>query len=105
MPEFMRAATQLNLVENELVNKLQALDATRLLHTVAILNTRLAGEAQGPFEGDLTHLAKRFAMAYGPEHVWSSSRLEAYGLCPHHFWLGQDLALEPRQIGKFLLEN
>ncbi len=97
IPEFMRAATQLNLGKKELVNKLQTLDATRLLHTVDMLNTRLAGEAQGPYEGDLTHLAHRFATAYGSEHVWSSSRLEAYGLCPHHFWLGQDLALEPRQ--------
>jgi ATP-dependent helicase/DNAse subunit B len=45
----------------------------------------------------LTNLAERLAAAYGPGHIWSSSRLEAYGLCPHHFWLGQALALEPRR--------
>ena len=68
-----------------------------VLRSAAVLNARLAAEPQSPFEGDLTGLSDRLAAVYGPEHVWSSSRLEAYGLCPHHFWLWQDLALEPRQ--------
>jgi ATP-dependent helicase/DNAse subunit B len=49
------------------------------------------------FEGDLSDLADRLAMVYGPDHVWSASRLEAYGICPHHFWLAQDLTLEARR--------
>ncbi|MCP5088575.1 MAG: hypothetical protein GY952_17435 [Rhodobacteraceae bacterium] len=73
-----------------------ALDAARVQHGAAILQARLDPEAQGLFEGDLTHLSSHLSAMYGPEHIWSSSRLEAYGLCPHHFWLGQDLALEPR---------
>ena len=97
LPEFMRTATQLKLADRDVFNNLSAIDGTHLLHTAAVLNARLTSEPQGPFEGDLTDLAQRFAVAYGPEHVWSSSRLEAYGLCPHHFWLGQDLALETRQ--------
>ncbi|OQY28876.1 MAG: hypothetical protein B6243_11650 [Anaerolineaceae bacterium 4572_5.2] len=76
---------------------LSTANAARLLHSAAILQTRLAAEPQSPFEGDLGNLAGQFSNAYGPDHVWSSSRLEAYGLCPLHFWLGQDLALETRQ--------
>ncbi len=69
----------------------------QLRRSLAILRARLAAEPQGRFEGDLTDLSERFSSIYGPDQVWSSSRLEAYGLCPHHFWLGQDLALESHQ--------
>jgi ATP-dependent helicase/DNAse subunit B len=95
--EFIGGVTQLGLIESELFSDLYALDTAHLLHKATVLQARLAAEPQGLFEGDLTHLAERFSATYGPAHVWSSSRLEAYGLCPHHFWLGQDLALEPRQ--------
>jgi ATP-dependent helicase/DNAse subunit B len=64
---------------------------------LTVLQARLADQAQGIFEGDLSLLSHHLSATYGSDHVWSSSRLEAYGLCPHHFWLWQDLALEPRQ--------
>jgi len=95
--ELAGTLTQLGLAEFELAEHWSAHDTARLQHSGRVLRARLAAEAQGPFEGDLSALSAQFSAAYGPEQVWSSSRLEAYGLCPHHFWLGQDLALEPRQ--------
>jgi ATP-dependent helicase/DNAse subunit B len=119
--ELTRALAQLGLDEFEPADHLQPSDLKHLLHSAAVLRVRL-GVEPGPesddvatslssvFEGDLTRMAGRLAGAYGPSHVWSSSRLEAYGLCPLHFWLGQDLALEPRQPPKegfdvFILGN
>jgi len=81
----------------KLADRLQFTDFERVLHSAAVLHARLSDEAQGSFEGDLTRLAGQLSVTYGPSHVWSSSRLEAYGLCPLHFWLGQDLALESHQ--------
>jgi ATP-dependent helicase/DNAse subunit B len=100
--EFARALAQQGLAESEAADHLQASDVEHLLHSAAVLQARLGGEretssAPPVFEGNLTRLAGHFSETYGPAHVWSSSRLEAYGLCPLHFWLGQDLALEPRQ--------
>jgi hypothetical protein len=92
--EFLQAGGQIELkVETDSL----ASAFLRLQGSLAVLAARLATEPAGPYEGDLTALAESLALRYGPEHVWSSSRLEAYGLCPHHFWLWQDLALEPRQ--------
>ncbi|MBN1994046.1 MAG: PD-(D/E)XK nuclease family protein [Anaerolineae bacterium] len=71
--------------------------AARTVQGVAVLQTRLAVAPQGPFEGDLSALSNRLTAVYGPEHVWSATRLEAYGLCPHHFWLWLDLGLELRR--------
>jgi ATP-dependent helicase/DNAse subunit B len=99
--ELARALAQRSLAALEQTNYLKPVDAAHLRRSAAVLRARLAPEPQdfstiSMFEGDLTHLAGRISTAYGPDHVWSSSRLEAYGLCPLHFWLGQDLALEPR---------
>jgi len=107
--ELTRALAQLGRDEFEPSAYVQPSDLKRLLHSAAVLRVRLGIEPGRPasdglatsvssvFEGDLTRLAGRLSAAYGASHVWSSSRLEAYGLCPLHFWLGQDLALEPRQ--------
>jgi ATP-dependent helicase/nuclease subunit B len=62
----------------------------------AVLRARLGDGLPSPYEGDLSNLAGRLTADYGPEHVWSSSRLEAYATCPYHFFAGQALALEPR---------
>jgi ATP-dependent helicase/nuclease subunit B len=76
---------------------LPATDLRHVLHSAAVLRARLADQPHSPFEGDLTRLSEQLSANYGPDQIWSSSRLEAYGLCPLHFWLGQDLALEPHQ--------
>ena len=100
--ELARALAHLGPAGLEPDGRWQPLDLERLRHSAAVLGTCLRAERQpsplpSVFEGDLSRLAGQLSMAYGPAHVWSSSRLEAYGLCPFHFWLGQDLALEPRQ--------
>ncbi len=50
----------------------------------------------GPHDGDLTGIGDVFARLYGPRHVWSASRLEAYRTCPFFFFVGNVLGLEPR---------
>ncbi len=95
-PELAGVLALLGLADFELPPHWSHLDTARLWHGAVVLQARLAVEPEGPYEGDLSDLADRLAVVYGPDHVWSASRLEAYGLCPHHFWLSQDLALEPR---------
>jgi ATP-dependent helicase/nuclease subunit B len=95
--EFAQALARRDLAAFQPPDHLGAADFQRVLHSAAVLRARLADEPQGPFEGNLAHLSGQLATSYGPDQVWSSSRLEAYGLCPLHFWLGQDLALEARQ--------
>ena len=68
----------------------------QLRHARDVLHARLAGEAAGPFEGDLSAVQETLARAFGPDHVWSPSRLEGYGACPHLFFVTHALKLEPR---------
>lgn len=84
------------IAEAELAN-LSPPEIERVLRNAAILHARLAEQPRGIFEGDLARVAAHLTTRYSADHVWSSSRLEAYGLCPLHFWLGQDLMLEARQ--------
>lgn len=63
----------------------------------AILHARGAKEPRGPFEGDLAALAELLSEIYGPTHIWSSSRLEAYGTCPHFFLASTALRLDTRE--------
>jgi putative RecB family exonuclease len=63
----------------------------------AILRARLAEQASGPFEGDLSSLAADLHARFPADFVWSASRLESYGACPMDFWTGVALACEPRE--------
>lgn len=79
-----------------------------------MLHARLDKKAAGPFEGILDGLVDHLNVRYGLEHVWSPSRFEAYGSCPHRFLVGSSLELEPivppvlgvdaRQLGSMLHE-
>jgi RecB family exonuclease len=79
-----------------------------------MLHARLDKKAAGPFEGILGGLVDHLNVRYGLEHVWSPSRFEAYGSCPHRFLVGSALELEPivppvlgvdaRQLGSMLHE-
>jgi ATP-dependent helicase/DNAse subunit B len=69
----------------------------QLRHARDVLHARLAREAAGPFEGDLSAAQDTLVRAFGPEHVWSPSRLESYGTCPHLFFAAHALKLEPRE--------
>ena len=66
-------------------------------HGAAILRARLAEQASGPFEGDLSSLAAELHARFPTDFVWSASRLESYGTCPMDFWTGVALACEPRE--------
>lgn len=64
--------------------------------SAAILETRQARRAAGPHEGDLAHLTARVHSFFPPDHVWSSSGLESYAVCPFQFFVRTVLGLEPR---------
>ena len=68
---------------------------TALEAATRVLRAR-QGNGLSPFEGDLTGLADQTAQRFGPEHVWSASRLETYRACPFRFFTQNVLGLEPR---------
>lgn len=60
-----------------------------------VLAARHAG-CEGPLDGGLADVSGLLERRYGPEHVWSASRLETYRACPFAFFVGSVLGLEPR---------
>lgn len=58
--------------------------------------TRPDGGHPGAHDGDLSAWAADFGRRFGPQHVWSASRLETYRTCPFWFFVGSALGLEPR---------
>ena len=57
---------------------------------------------QGPHEGFPSTAADEIAARFAPAHTWSASRLEAYGACPHQFFISTALELEakaPPELG------
>jgi ATP-dependent helicase/DNAse subunit B len=52
----------------------------------------------GPFDGEITQkdLSAMLVRHFGPEHVYSASRLSAYGNCPFRFFGSRVLKIEPR---------
>ena len=65
-------------------------------HSVAVLQARLSKQAVGFYEGGVMALQDRLRRRYHPNHIWSSSRLEAYAICPYNFYAGSALDLKPR---------
>src|SRR5207253_3544532 len=61
-----------------------------------VIMARQAGLADGPFEGEARTLAASLAVRYGPDHIWSASRLEVYGACRFRFFVENALGLEQR---------
>lgn len=71
-------------------------DIQRQIDTAAaIWQMRQAGE-MSIWQGDLFPLADELASRFGPDHVWSASRLEAYQTCGYLFFLQSVLGIEPR---------
>src|SRR6185503_8794813 len=56
------------------------------------------GEWFGPYDGEITHpdLQIMLARHFGPEHVYSASRLSTYGSCAFRFFGNRVLRIEPR---------
>jgi ATP-dependent helicase/nuclease subunit B len=57
---------------------------------------RQAQTSDSPLDGNLSSLRGEFALRFGPDHIWSISRLESYRACPFLFFSGHVLKLEPR---------
>ena len=67
------------------------------LHRIAIEQAR-HGEWFGAYDGEITNDDLRLMLArhFGPEHVYSASRLSTYGNCAFRFFGNRVLRLEPR---------
>jgi ATP-dependent helicase/DNAse subunit B len=61
-----------------------------------VITARLADQAHGPYEGDLSAMQTRLARDYPAAGPWSASRLETFGTCPFAFFAAYALGLEPR---------
>ena len=68
-----------------------------LRHSRDVLAARSQRAAEGPYEGGLAELAESLAERFNADHLWSPSRLETYGTCPHMFFTAHLLGLELRQ--------
>jgi len=66
-----------------------------------VLEARLGDDGTSPFEGDLSDVEEALREYFGPDHIWSPSRLETYGTCPHWFYAAHVLQLEPREPPEF----
>jgi ATP-dependent helicase/DNAse subunit B len=65
-----------------------------LQHAGDVLQARRALLPHGPYEGSVGQVAgERFRGGY----VWSPSRLESYGTCPHRFYVETGLDLEAKE--------
>ncbi len=74
----------------------------RLADGAAVVKSRLARQAGGPYDGLVVDLRPHLAEAFGPPYVWSASRLETYASCPLRFYVEVILslsALEPPGVG------
>jgi ATP-dependent helicase/DNAse subunit B len=69
----------------------------QLQHAQQILRARGDPEPAGLYEGDLASEREELAGNFGPDHLWSPSRLETYGTCPHMFYTSYLLGLEARE--------
>jgi ATP-dependent helicase/DNAse subunit B len=54
-------------------------------------------QTEGRHNGDLSERAAELGERFGPQHVWSASRLESYRTCPQFFFVGAALGLQPRE--------
>jgi ATP-dependent helicase/DNAse subunit B len=56
------------------------------------------GKWFGPYDGEIsnTDLRQMLARHFGPDHVYSASRLSSYGNCSYRFFASRVLRLEPR---------
>ena len=67
-----------------------------------ILNMRRTKNAYGIYEGYVDQITPVLEERYSSEHIWSASRLEEYGTCPHKFYIHTVLGLdakEPPELG------
>jgi len=76
----------------------------RLQHGRDVLAARLETEVRGPYEGYPDRAAEPLAAQFGPEHIWSPSRLESYGQCPFRFYAAHILKLEPKELPELGLD-
>lgn len=63
-----------------------------------ILSARRAKQPVGVYEGFSPDLSQVLADRYPFGSIWSASRLEAYGNCPHQFYIKVALELEEKTV-------
>ncbi|HLF82261.1 MAG TPA: hypothetical protein VI410_10870, partial [Anaerolineales bacterium] len=65
-----------------------------LQHSRDVLAARSQNQPDGAYEGDLAVLAQALTGRFPADHLWSPSRLETYGACPHMFFASHLPGLE-----------
>jgi len=80
----------------EWVQQVQPDRQAALEATARLLPLRQAQTTGSPYDGDLRELEAEWADRFGPERLWSASRLESYRSCPFMFFVSTVLKLEPR---------
>ncbi len=68
-----------------------------LQHSRDVLAARNTREPDGPYEGGLATLAGALSDRFNADHLWSPSRFETYGTCPHMFFTSYLLDLQARE--------
>jgi len=68
-----------------------------LQHSRDVLAARSDRAPDGPYEGGLSGLAEALSERFNADHLWSPSRLETYGSCPHMFFVAYLLGLQDRR--------
>jgi len=69
---------------------------SELQHSRDVLAARSQRAPDGAYEGDLAVLAQVLSGRFPADHLWSPSRLETYGACPHMFFASHLLGLDVR---------
>ncbi|MCA9873099.1 MAG: exodeoxyribonuclease V subunit gamma, partial [Anaerolineales bacterium] len=68
----------------------------RQIETAATIWQIREGADKSIWQGDLSSLAAELTAHFGPDHIWSASRLEAYQTCGYLFFLQNVLKIESR---------
>lgn len=63
----------------------------------SVLRARLDSDTPGECDGNDSDLRSALAGRFGPDHIWSPSRLETYAACPFSFYMSVALGLEERK--------
>jgi len=71
--------------------------AERVLHGREVLESRVAEDVEGEFNGVLKDVAGSLQWLVGENAIWSASRLESYTTCPHMFLTANLLRLETQE--------
>ena len=86
------------VVEQLLVRAVSEGDVSASARQRVAIERERNGKWFGPYDGEISDpdLRQMLARHFGPEHIYSASRLSSYGNCAFRFFASRVLRLEPR---------